>query len=83
MSKLVEGQSVDYVTIHAMKGGLSSYPPSAYTPLKIDCGLPCDEDVTIVGECPYIYRYPIREKNHQHVVLCAIFLQEHRNMSSC
>jgi hypothetical protein len=56
MPKLAEGQSIDYTAIHAPRRGISPYPPGVYIPLKIDGGPPCDEVVTIVGECPYIYR---------------------------
>jgi hypothetical protein len=61
--KLAEGQSVDYAAIHAMKTGLSLYPPGAYKPLKRDRGPPCGEVVTIDEECPYICRLPASEKN--------------------
>jgi hypothetical protein len=29
--KIVEGQSVDYAAIHAVRKGLSLYPPDVYT----------------------------------------------------
>jgi hypothetical protein len=54
--KLTEGQSVDYAAIHAPRRGISPYPLGAYTPPIIYRGPPCDEAMTIVGECPYIYR---------------------------
>jgi hypothetical protein len=56
MPKLVEGQSADYAAIHDARKGPSTYPPGACTPPKRGRGPPSGVAVTIVGECPYIYR---------------------------
>jgi hypothetical protein len=44
----MEGQSVDYATIHVAKRGLSLYPPGAYIPQKRYRGPPCGEAMTFL-----------------------------------
>jgi hypothetical protein len=56
MPKMVEGQSVDYVAIHATKRSLSQYPPGVCTPSKRGCGPPCGDTATIDRQFPYIVR---------------------------
>jgi hypothetical protein len=43
----MEGRSEDYAAIHALKTGISPYPPDACTPTKIGRGPPCGEAATI------------------------------------
>jgi hypothetical protein len=72
--KLAEDQSVDYAAIHAVKKGLSLYPPGAYTPSKRDLDPPCGEGVTIDRECMYIYRLPAGENSFCYEKLCHSYI---------